>query len=96
MSLTGEFCLAHEADMGLLRTALRERQHDTVARAAHRIKGAALMYGDSSLADAAAELERAARAGGAWTVTETAARGVEEQTARLFTRAGWSGRRRAS
>ena len=96
MSLTGEFCLAHEADMGVLREALRERRHDTVARAAHRIKGAALMYGDTLLADVAAELERVARADGSWTVTETAARGVEEQTTRLFARAGWSGRRRAS
>ncbi len=96
MSLTGEFCLAHEADMEGLRAALRERQQDTVARAAHRIKGAALMYGDAPLADAAGELERVARAGGAWTATETAARGVEEQTAELFARARWSGRRRAS
>jgi two-component system sensor histidine kinase EvgS len=95
-SLTGEFCMAHDADMTLLRDALREHRHDTVARAAHRIKGAALMYGDTSLAEAAAQLERIARAGGAWEVTESAARQVDEQTARLFERAGWQGRRRSA
>jgi CheY-like chemotaxis protein/HPt (histidine-containing phosphotransfer) domain-containing protein len=96
ISLTGEFCSAHESDMDALHEALRERQHDTVARAAHRIRGAALMYGDTPLAEAAAELERAARADGGWVRTETAARGVEEQTVRLFARAGWRSRRRAS
>ncbi len=94
--LTGEFCVAHDADMTLLRDALREQRHDTVARAAHRIKGAALMYGDTSLAEAAAQLERIARAGGAWEVTESAARQVDEQTDRLFARAGWQSRRRSA
>jgi signal transduction histidine kinase/CheY-like chemotaxis protein/HPt (histidine-containing phosphotransfer) domain-containing protein len=94
--LTGEFCMAHDEDMALLRDALRQRQHDTVARAAHRIKGAALMYGDGTLAEAAAQLERIARAGGAWEATASAARQVDEQTDRLFARAGWQSRRRSA
>ncbi len=93
-SLTGEFCLAHDEDMGLLRDALREQRLDGVARAAPRIKGAARMYGDAALADAAAKLEEAARAG-AWPATETAARRVDGETQRLFSRTGWPARRRA-
>jgi CheY-like chemotaxis protein/HPt (histidine-containing phosphotransfer) domain-containing protein len=94
-SLTGEFCLAHDEDMALLRDALREQRPESVARAAHRIKGAARMYGDGALADAAASLENAARAG-VWQATETAARRVDGETERLFTRTGWSkGSRRA-
>jgi signal transduction histidine kinase/FixJ family two-component response regulator/HPt (histidine-containing phosphotransfer) domain-containing protein len=93
---TGEFCMAHDADMEMLRDALREHRHDTVARAAHRIKGAALMYGDATLAESAAQLERIARAGAAWEVTESAARQVDVETDRLFARAGWQGRRRSA
>ena len=92
-SLTGEFCLAHDEDMALLRDALREQRLDGVARAAHRIKGAARMYGDGALADAAAKLEEAAR-GGAWPATETAARRVDGETQRLFSRTGWPARSR--
>jgi signal transduction histidine kinase/DNA-binding NarL/FixJ family response regulator len=92
-SLTGEFCLAHDEDMALLRDALRERRPDGVVRAAHRIKGAARMYGDGALADAAAKLEEAARSG-VWQATETAARPVEGETERLFARTGWSKRSR--
>jgi HPt (histidine-containing phosphotransfer) domain-containing protein len=87
--LTGEFCLAHDEDMGLLRDALREQRPEAVARAAHRIKGAARMYGDDALADAAAKLEEAAR-DGAWHVTETAAHRVHGETERLFARKRWS------
>ncbi len=94
-SLTGEFCIAHDEDMGLLRDALRAQRPEGVARAAHRIKGAARMYGDGGLADAAAKLEEAARAG-AWQATEQAAQRVDGETERLFARTGWStGRRRA-
>jgi CheY-like chemotaxis protein len=93
--LTGEFCLAHDEDMALLRDALRERRPEAVARAAHRIKGAARMYGDGALADAAANLEDAARAG-VWETTETAAGRVDGETVRLFARTGWAkGSRRA-
>jgi HPt (histidine-containing phosphotransfer) domain-containing protein len=95
-SLTGEFCLAHDEDMDLLRDALREQRHEAVARAAHRIKGAAKMYGDGALADAAAKLEDAARAGGAWQDTETAARRVDGETERLFARTGWPTRSRSA
>jgi len=91
--LTGEFCLAHDEDMGLLRDALREQRPEAVARAAHRIKGAARMYGDGALADAAAKLEEAARSG-AWQSTETAARRVDGETERLFARTNWSTRSR--
>jgi signal transduction histidine kinase/DNA-binding NarL/FixJ family response regulator len=91
-SLTGEFCLAHDEDMSLLRDALREQKLEAVARAAHRIKGAARMYGDDALADAAAGLEVAARNGGAWQTTETAARRVDSETERLFARTGWARR----
>jgi len=86
--LTGEFCLAHDEDMALLRDALRERRPEAVARAAHRIKGAARMYGDGALADAAANLEDAARAG-VWETTETAAGRVDGETVRLFASTGW-------
>ena len=93
-SLTGEFCLTHDEDMALLRDALREQRPEAVARAAHRIKGAARMYGDDALADAAAKLEEAARAG-TWPATETAARLVDGETERLFARTGWQRSRRA-
>jgi response regulator RpfG family c-di-GMP phosphodiesterase len=92
-SLTVEFCLAHDEDMDVLRDALQEQRHDAVARAAHRIMGAARMYGDNTLAEAAAELEEVARAGGAWGATESAARRVDVETRRLFETKGWSGRR---
>jgi len=92
--LTGEFCLTHDEDMSLLRDALREQRPEAVARAAHRIKGAARMYGDDALAEAAAKLEDAARAG-AWPATETAARLVDGETERLFARTGWQRSRRA-
>jgi CheY-like chemotaxis protein/HPt (histidine-containing phosphotransfer) domain-containing protein len=95
-SLTGEFCMAHDADMATLRGALRKGRHDAVARAAHRIKGAALMYGDATLAEAAAQLENIARAGGGWESTEAAARRVDEQTDRLFAHTGWPHRRRSA
>src|SRR5882672_1399544 len=88
--VTGEFCLAHEEDMDLLRDAVRERRHEAIARAAHRIKGAARMYGDRTLADAAEELERLSRANGAWEATHAAVRRVDGETQRLFARAGWS------
>ena len=91
-SLTGSSARARRGH-GLLRDALREQQPEAVARAAHRIKGAARMYGDGALADAAAKLEEAAR-GGAWQVTETAARRVDGETERLFARTGWSTRSR--
>jgi signal transduction histidine kinase/DNA-binding NarL/FixJ family response regulator len=95
-SLTGEFCLAHDEDMDVLRGALLERRHDAVARAAHRIKGAALMYGDNTLAEAAAELEQVARAGGTWEATETAARRVDVETQLLFARTGWLSQSRSA
>ena len=80
--LTGEFWLAHDEDMGLLRDALREQRFEGVARAAHRIKGAARMYGDGALADAAAKLEEAAHAG-AWPATENAPTSFNGKTNRL-------------
>ena len=48
---------------------------------------------DGALADAAANLEDAARAGG-WETTETAAGRVDGDTVRLFTSTGWSKRSR--
>jgi hypothetical protein len=48
------------------------------------------MYGDHALADAAEELERLARANGAWDATHAAVRRVDGETQRLFARAGWS------
>jgi signal transduction histidine kinase/FixJ family two-component response regulator len=94
--LTGEFCLAHDEDVALLQDALRERRHEAVVRAAHRIKGAARMYGDESLAEAAAELERVGGAGDTWHETETAAARVERETQRLFERTGRSSQRRSA
>jgi signal transduction histidine kinase/DNA-binding response OmpR family regulator len=88
-SITGEFCVAHDEDMEMLRGAIRERRRDAIARAAHRIKGAARMYGDEPLAAAAADLERLTRGDG-WDATETAVRNVDRETQRLFARAGWS------
>jgi len=95
-SLTAEFCLAHDEDMGLLHDALRGQAQEAVARAAHRIKGAARMYGDDALAEAAARLEDTARTGGAWQATEIAARRVDGETERLFARTGWSRRSRSA
>lgn len=94
--LTEEFCEAHEEDMETLRTALREFRHDAVARAAHRIKGAARMFGDRALADAAAELEKTARAQGKWEATTLAAKAVDHETERLFSGAGRPNQRRSA
>ena len=88
-SITGEFCLAHDEDMDLLHKAVRERRPDSVARAGHRIKGAARMYGDEPLAAAAGELERIARESESWDTIEAAARTVDRETQRLFARSGW-------
>ena len=92
-SITGEFCVAHDEDMAMLRGAVLARRRDAIARAAHRIKGAARMYGDEPLAAAAAELERLTRGDG-WDVTEAAARNVDRETQRLFARTGWSDKSR--
>jgi response regulator RpfG family c-di-GMP phosphodiesterase len=88
-SITGEFCLAHDEDMDLLRKAVRDRRPDSVVRAGHRIKGAARMYGDELLAAAAAELERIARESESWDTIEAAARTVDRETQRLFAHSGW-------
>ncbi|HZF25976.1 MAG TPA: MHYT domain-containing protein [Steroidobacteraceae bacterium] len=95
-SITEEFCLAHEEDMDVLRGALRERRHDAVARAAHRIKGAARMFGDQALAEAATSLESIARSQGTWEATESAAQLVHEQTERLFALIGRPSQRRSA
>jgi CheY-like chemotaxis protein len=94
-NIVGEFCAAHEEDLQLLQAALRERRYESVARAAHRIKGAARMFGDEPLAEAAADLEQLARASGGWEVTDSAARRVQFQTERLFARTGWRQKRHA-
>jgi signal transduction histidine kinase/DNA-binding response OmpR family regulator len=93
-SITGEFCLAHDEDMEMLRKAVRDRRPDAVARAAHRIKGAARMYGDEPLAAAAAELERFARESESWAEIEGVARTVDRETQRLFSRTGWANQSR--
>jgi signal transduction histidine kinase/CheY-like chemotaxis protein len=93
---TTEFCLAHEEDMEGLRAAMRERKQEAVTRAAHRIKGAARMYGDTPLADAASLLEQVARGGSGWDAIELASRRVHEQTLRLFERVGWVSQSRSA
>jgi signal transduction histidine kinase/CheY-like chemotaxis protein len=93
-SITAEFCVAHEEDLELLHRALRERRHDSVARAAHRIKGAARMFGDNALAEAAAQVEQLAHGSDTWETTEAAARHVDMQSDQLFARTGWLERRR--
>ncbi len=95
-AITAEFCEAHEEDMEVLRKALRDYRHEDVARAAHRIKGAARMFGDRALADAAANLENVARAQGAWDATDGAARAVHDETERLFAVAGRPSQRRSA
>jgi signal transduction histidine kinase/CheY-like chemotaxis protein len=92
--VTAEFCLTHEEDLELLHDALREHRHDSTARAAHRIKGAARMFGDEALAEAAAQLEELARTRSSWELAETAARRVKAQTEQLFLRTGWLARKR--
>jgi diguanylate cyclase len=95
-SLAEEFCEAHEEDLELLRQALRSQQLEGVTRAAHRIKGAARMFGDEPLAAAAAQLEQLARAQESWESLESAAGAVRSTTEQLFARTGWTeGRRRA-
>ncbi|HUJ28126.1 MAG TPA: response regulator [Myxococcales bacterium] len=49
------------ADVALIRDAVRAQDAAAVFRAAHRLKGAALNFGDSPLATLAAELERMGR-----------------------------------
>jgi CheY-like chemotaxis protein/anti-sigma regulatory factor (Ser/Thr protein kinase) len=92
-SFTADFCLAHEEELESLRGALRERRQDAVLKAAHRINGAARMFGETALAEAAAQLEQLARAGDTWEATEAAAGRVDEQSDRLFARTGWAGRK---
>ena len=93
-SIAAEFCLAHEEDLQLLHGALREHRHDSIAHAAHRIKGAARMFGDDELAEAAAQLEQLARGSDRWETTEAAARRLDAQSDQLFARTGWFERRR--
>jgi HPt (histidine-containing phosphotransfer) domain-containing protein len=95
-SLTMEFCLAHDEDVGALRAAIRDRRRDALARATHRIKGAARMYGDTGLAEAAAALERIVAANSAWESAEAAARKVETETDRLFAQIGWMRKSRSA
>ena len=95
-SLAEEFCLAHEEDLALLRQGLRAREHDSVARAGHRIKGAARMYGDEGLAESGAMLEQIARSGAAWEAGGARRRDVEVATALLYARAGWHANRRSA
>ena len=80
--------------MELLRERCGNASTTVVARAAHRIKGAARMFGDDMLAEVAAQLEQIARAGGAWEDIELAADRVDEQTERLFAARAGRDRRR--
>jgi signal transduction histidine kinase/FixJ family two-component response regulator/HPt (histidine-containing phosphotransfer) domain-containing protein len=94
-SFAAEFCLAHEDDLELLHGALRERRQDSVLRAAHRINGAARMFGEIPLAEAAAQLEQLARAGDTWEATEAAVARLNEQVEQLFARMGLARRKRS-
>jgi CheY-like chemotaxis protein len=95
-SITGEFCVAHDEDMVMLHRAIRERRPNAVATAAHRIKGAARMYGDNALAEAAETLEQCARASESWEPIEAATRRVAAATQRLFTSRGWLSQSRSA
>ena len=95
-SFIAEFCLAHEEDLKVLQSALRERRHDSVLRAVHRINGAARICGENALAEAAAALQQLVRADAAWEAIEAAAGRVNEQTEQLFMRTGWAGRKRSA
>ncbi|MGH8259538.1 MAG: response regulator, partial [Steroidobacteraceae bacterium] len=95
-SLAAEFCRAHEDDLAMLRRALQAREREPVTRAAHRMKGAARMFGDEALASAATQLERSARGGEDWDALEAAAQTVRSESERLFAQAGWPERRRSA
>ncbi|MGE0559052.1 MAG: PAS domain S-box protein [Burkholderiales bacterium] len=58
-----QFDDANEADLAALRIALESGQAETLARSAHRIKGAARMIGAGPLAAAAERIEQHARSG---------------------------------
>jgi HPt (histidine-containing phosphotransfer) domain-containing protein len=74
---------------------LSQRDHDCVARAGHRIKGAARMFGDEMLAEMAEHLEDMARARAGWDDVEFAVTRVSAETERLFARTGWLEKKRA-
>jgi response regulator RpfG family c-di-GMP phosphodiesterase len=93
--LVEEFCLAHEEDLELMRHGVSQRDHDCVARAGHRIKGAARMFGDEMLAEMAEHLEDMARARAGWDDVEFAVTRVSAETERLFARTGWLEKKRA-
>ncbi len=96
INLVSEFCTAHEEDLELLERALRERQHEALARAAHRIKGAARMFGSEPLASVAARIEQLARARAPWDALEAAVRDMHSATDELFTQAQWRERRQTA
>ncbi len=93
-SLAREFCEAHEEDLEFMERALETRERDALARAAHRMKGAARMFGDEALASAAASLEGQTRSGESWDALDVAAQIIRSETNRLFAEAGWIERRR--
>jgi HPt (histidine-containing phosphotransfer) domain-containing protein len=56
-----EFCSAHQEDMALLEQGIEDGDVLAINRGAHRIRGAARMFGAHGIDQAATQLQRAAR-----------------------------------
>jgi PAS domain S-box-containing protein len=82
-ALQDEFRLAHEEDLAVLKQGETGSDAALVARAAHRIKGAASMLGAKQLEAAASTLGQVTRAGD-WTRIHEAAQRLQRITDDLF------------
>jgi CheY-like chemotaxis protein len=81
--LQAEFCSAHEEDMTLLGQGVQARDVLAINRGAHRIRGAARMFGAHGIDQAATHLQRAARAEN-WRQIKEAMALLRTETSQLF------------
>jgi signal transduction histidine kinase/DNA-binding response OmpR family regulator len=84
-SFAAEFCSEHARELTALGRALRERQRDALWRAAHRMNGAARMFGEDALAEAAGQVEQLAHEA-PWEAIVAAAQRLSDRSEQLFAR----------
>ncbi len=82
-TLQDEFRVAHEEDMAMLKSGADAQDTALIARAAHRIRGAAKMIGAKALSESAATLEQVAPTGD-WEQIDLHARSVYSATEQLY------------
>ena len=82
-----EFCSAHEEDMALLQQGVEDRDVLAINRGAHRIRGAARMFGALGIDQAATQLQHAARTEN-WRQIKQALNLLRAETGLLFAQFG--------